>query len=216
MRDSILKSSARISRIGFDFGAGDLITCVPPVRPMTITDASSTTPIVISAVNDLIENALLLIVNVGGNGAANGTRLARSVTAESFALYDPETGDPIASSGDYTEGGMASRSPVTIRAEKWDNPRARAEGLGIDLAGLKDGEESLLRFLNENLITAGIPGIDAEWHFTINGERWDFVKHQPVRTDSEIGGGAITTTCVIRKAVELNETVAPTTGFSWN
>lgn len=217
MRDAILKSSTRVTKVGFDFTAGDLVVVVPPVNPLTITWTTNSTPVVISAVNELIENALVTIAGVEGNTAANGTHRARNVTPSGFALFHPDTNDPIAGNGDYDEDseGGAQHAPTNVLTIKWNNPRASAEGLDIELSGLRDGQECLLRFLNSYLIAQGIPGIGPAYHFLILGERWDFVEGRPIQPDTDHGGLQLTTTIVVRKSLEINKTEASTSGFEW-
>jgi hypothetical protein len=214
MRDSIAKSEARVTRRGFDFSAGDVVIIVPPENPLTITGATKATPLVVAAENDLIENARVTIAGVQGNTAANGTFRARSVSHTHLSLYS-EVNDPIVGNDNYIRGGTLQHAPTTVLSIKWNNPRISAEGLEIDAMGLSDGQECILRFLNQYLVAQGIPRIEPDFSFLILGERWDPEEKYPIQRSSEAGGLALTTTLVIRKAVELNNSEAQGSGLEW-
>lgn len=85
----------------------------------SITGATNATPIVItSAGHGFKDNSIVDITGVTGNTAANGTFKVASADADTFALYDPDTGAAIAGNGEYVSGG-------TIDFAEFEQCRAR-------------------------------------------------------------------------------------------
>ena len=71
----------------------------------TVTAATETTPIVLTIGAHTYENGdMLEVVSVGGNTAANGTRIVQNAGATTVDLYDA-SGAAVASNGTYTSGG---------------------------------------------------------------------------------------------------------------
>jgi hypothetical protein len=82
----------------------------PPER--SVTGATNANPIMITSANHgYSENAIITISGVGGNTAANGTFRVKTVTDDTFKLYNPTTGAGIPGSGTYTTGGTFSITP---------------------------------------------------------------------------------------------------------
>lgn len=80
----------------------------------SVSDASNTTPIVItSAGHKWQNNELITIVGVTGNTAANGNARVANRTADTFELVDPVTGADIAGNGDYVSGGTINLTEYT-------------------------------------------------------------------------------------------------------
>ncbi len=76
------------------------------VRTGDITGATNATPIVITSANHGLNTGDIIdISGVGGNTNANGTFLIVVLTPNTFELYDPATGTPIAGNAAYTNGG---------------------------------------------------------------------------------------------------------------
>ena len=77
--------------------------------PLSVSGATNTSPIVITASSGLPNNGeQVLIAGAGGNTAANGTYYAQQsgYPAGQFALYsDPSLTTPVAGNGIYTTGG---------------------------------------------------------------------------------------------------------------
>lgn len=80
----------------------------------TVTGATNATPIVIASENHgFQENEVVFIAAVGGTTNANGTRLIKNVTDDTFELYNPDTEAAIAGNGAYTSGGTIRVAPMT-------------------------------------------------------------------------------------------------------
>ncbi len=80
----------------------------------SVEGASNTTPIVISSAgHSFVENEVLDFENVGGNTAANGRFRVLNVTTDTFELFDPVTGLPVAGNGTWTTGGTFRLAPYT-------------------------------------------------------------------------------------------------------
>jgi hypothetical protein len=80
----------------------------------TITDASNTTPIVItSADHGWTNNTIVEHTGIGGNTAANGTFRVKNATDDTYELVDPVTGADVAGNGAYSGGGTAKLAEYT-------------------------------------------------------------------------------------------------------
>ena len=92
-------------------GASDMSGLNPAdggVRPLT--GAANANPLVITAAGHGLQNGeTVIIANVRGNTAANGTFLVASVTANTFELRTA-AGGPVVGNGAYTGGGTWRRS----------------------------------------------------------------------------------------------------------
>jgi hypothetical protein len=98
---------------------------------------------------------------------------------------------------------------VGIRWEP-DTDRSTFEGLEIDAAGMRNQEERNVLFLKSYLVTKQATIVPTK-HFLINGDRWDFAKDKPIRTElAPLGGWQGLLMVTIRKAVELNKSTAGT------
>ena len=84
----------------------DLATGETAVK--AITGATNATPIVVTATAHGFSNGdFVVVINVGGNLAANGLWKVANVAANTFELTDPITGTNVAGSAAYTSGGHA-------------------------------------------------------------------------------------------------------------
>jgi hypothetical protein len=80
-------------------------TATAATRSFSVTSASNATPIVVGATaHNLQPGFLVTISGVGGNLAANGTFLVRSVTVNNFTIENQDHTDTIGT-GAYTSGG---------------------------------------------------------------------------------------------------------------
>lgn len=89
-------------------GAKRVMIILPGIvlaSPNAVTNATETTPIVLTVGSHPYENGdMLEVVGVGGNTAANGTSILQNVSSTTVDLYDTQ-GAAVASSGTYTSGG---------------------------------------------------------------------------------------------------------------
>jgi hypothetical protein len=82
-----------------------IAACIDLSAAKTITDATNATPIVVTSAGHGLKNGDIVIISgVGGNTAANGSRIATSVTTDTFELEDLDHSD-VAGTGAYTTGG---------------------------------------------------------------------------------------------------------------
>lgn len=89
-------------------GAGRDMIILPGIvlaSTNTVTGATETTPIVLTIGSHVYENGdMIEVVSVGGNTAANGTRIVQNVSGTTVDLYDTQ-GAAVASNGTYISGG---------------------------------------------------------------------------------------------------------------
>jgi hypothetical protein len=99
-----------------DVGEVELLAKMLYGRGKAITNASNTTPIVVTSNGHGLSNGQAVnISDVGGNTAANGTFIVGSVAANTFSLYSTATGTGgagVAGNGVYTSGGFWSLAGV--------------------------------------------------------------------------------------------------------
>lgn len=87
----------------------------------SVSGATNASPIVItSAGHGFKNNQVADIAGIGGNTAANGKWRLKSVTADTMALYNPDTGAASVGNGAYTSGG-------TIDAAEFSQFRTRVD-----------------------------------------------------------------------------------------
>jgi len=186
--------------------ASEYVTYVPPERTLTVMDASNATPIVVT-VDDapFPEYALVTVADVEGNEAANGTYKARNITGSTFELFNADTGDPIAGTGEYTEGGTVVHASTGLLTCRWNRDKESSEGLKIDELGMWNRAEKILCFHKGFNTSRGVPVLEIGGHLLISGERWDFATdEQVIDAYGPIGAVQGMVRITVRKAVELN------------
>lgn len=89
--------------------------------PLTISDATNATPIVITTTQDhnLVNSDSVIITDVLGNTAANGTFFVQVQTTTTFALYsDSLLTIPVVGTGPYISGGtLVLNNKITLMAQ---------------------------------------------------------------------------------------------------
>lgn len=90
-----------------------------------------------------------------------------------------------------------------------------ADGIKIDIAGIKDIGEREVYFL-KTYLTASNCTISVDGHFLIDGERWDFAKDE-AKKDAIVPLAGIQNmiACRIRRATELDRSTPTVDGFTW-
>ena len=100
-------SGGTMSRIITHSGASKI------VYGKRITAATNATPIVVTCTaHGFVNGDIVVISDVEGNTAANGTHKVASAAANTFALTDVDFGTSIAGTGDYATGGVATNNVV--------------------------------------------------------------------------------------------------------
>lgn len=96
------------------------ITAVVSPATRSVSAATNATPIVITttASHGAIPGNRIEISGVGGNTAANGTFVAKSVTSTTITLGDSVDGTNVAGNGAYTSGGTVTIQAVNVYVSK--------------------------------------------------------------------------------------------------
>jgi len=118
-----------------------------------LKDVSATTPIKITTVgpHHLSNDAIVVIDQVNGDKAANGTFKIGTVTRDTFELFDQTTGQPVASTGKY----VATPTPG-----RWSYPLHPYIDTGSDLTKVfykVTGDDALGTFQGTSVLVANTP-----------------------------------------------------------
>lgn len=168
-------------------------------NPFTVTAASNTNPIVVTATSSAYSNGQrVALANIGGNTAANGTFYAGSVSGATFSLYsDAGLTVGVAGNGAYTSGGAVSASEAARRDyNDWIRDGAPVSISGASFTALATGTAA-----GAGVYRAGMAGHPLKGYFeaadTLESARnsgfWKIPTVSAV-TGTATSGGA--TTCV--------------------
>lgn len=124
-----------------------------------IIDATNATPVVItfSEVLPIFTGVMFDVVGVGGNLAANGSRMGVVVSPTEMALYDLSN-NPVVGSGDYTSGGVV---PVIFSGTSIAHQTISSSTLTAESAGMPSTRTPMVAGSRGALYAANLDGNEA-------------------------------------------------------
>ena len=88
---------------------------------------------------------------------------------------------------------------------EWTDVHSKAEGVGIGVAGMTDGEQRTWLFEAAELVEKNIQRFKPHGYFMKGNQRWDFVKHYPITAETGPQGSNDPIVYIyVRNAIELN------------
>lgn len=198
------------------------ITAVVSLATRTVSTATNATPIDVTttAAHGMIPGNRVEISGVGGNTAANGTFVVKSVPSTTrFTLGDTTDGTSVAGNGTYTSGGTVTPQSVNVFVSK--DGGALTTGAGtlshigrgpFHIAGTPDVNQ--LRALTAITSTVSVAGATAVTvaNGGINSSTYGLWSYTPTAAETNAANVAFTFTAPAVGAISVTQTFEPTSG----